>query len=157
MPKERIFSFRDLAGTIKDPKNQRPELWNIFNGRVEPGESIRVFPLSNWTEMDVCQCASTSETVRVMPLYFAKGRARGAGARKLADHAGAGFRQTPAGRSFKERSSASHGHLGCSPCARRDAVGEPIFAAASSRSWWLREFRRGNRGDRSLTGKDRWN
>src|SRR5262249_5713522 len=48
--KERIFSFRDTLGQW-DPKNQRPELWNLFNGRVEPGESIRVFPLSNWTEL----------------------------------------------------------------------------------------------------------
>ena len=52
--KERIYSFRDKAGQW-DPKNQRPELWNIYNSRVHPGESIRVFPLSNWTEMDVWQ------------------------------------------------------------------------------------------------------
>ncbi len=50
--KERIYSFRDAAGQW-DPKNQRPELWNIFNGRIDKGESIRVFPLSNWTELDV--------------------------------------------------------------------------------------------------------
>ena len=52
--KERIFSFRDSAGQW-DPKNQRPELWNLYNSRIHPGESIRVFPLSNWTEMDVWQ------------------------------------------------------------------------------------------------------
>ena len=52
--KERIYSFRDTAGQW-DPKNQRPELWNLYNARVHPGESIRVFPLSNWTEMDVWQ------------------------------------------------------------------------------------------------------
>ena len=52
--KERIFSFRDSAGQW-DPKNQRPELWNLYNARIHPGESIRVFPLSNWTEMDVWQ------------------------------------------------------------------------------------------------------
>src|SRR6185369_5811607 len=50
--KERVFSFRDDFGQW-DPKNQRPELWNIFNSRINKGESIRVFPLSNWTEMDV--------------------------------------------------------------------------------------------------------
>src|ERR671916_2745401 len=52
--KERIFSFRDDFGTW-DPKNQRPELWNLYNGRIRRGESVRVFPLSNWTELDVWQ------------------------------------------------------------------------------------------------------
>src|SRR3954447_7842166 len=52
--KERIYSFRDSRGQW-DPKNQRPELWNVYNARIEPGESIRVFPLSNWTELDVWQ------------------------------------------------------------------------------------------------------
>jgi sulfate adenylyltransferase subunit 2 len=52
--KERVYSFRDSFGQW-DPKNQRPELWNLFNGRVDQGESIRVFPLSNWTELDVWQ------------------------------------------------------------------------------------------------------
>jgi len=70
--KERIFSFRDSLGQW-DPKNQRPELWNLFNGRVEPGESIRVFPLSNWTEMDVWQYIHV-ENIPIVPLYFAKER-----------------------------------------------------------------------------------
>ncbi len=70
--KERIFSFRDSLGQW-DPKNQRPELWNIFNGRVEPGESIRVFPLSNWTEMDVWQYIHV-EQIPIVPMYFAKER-----------------------------------------------------------------------------------
>jgi sulfate adenylyltransferase subunit 2 len=70
--KERIFSFRDRHGQW-DPKNQRPELWNIFNGKVDPGESIRVFPLSNWTEMDVWRYIAL-ESVPVAPLYFAKPR-----------------------------------------------------------------------------------
>ena len=70
--KERIFSFRDSLGQW-DPKNQRPELWNLFNGRVEPGESIRVFPLSNWTEMDVWQYIH-HENIPIVPLYFAKER-----------------------------------------------------------------------------------
>jgi len=52
--KERIFSFRDSRGQW-DPKNQRPELWNLFNSRIEPGESLRIFPLSNWTELDIWQ------------------------------------------------------------------------------------------------------
>src|SRR5258707_14663104 len=70
--KERIFSFRDKLGQW-DPKNQRPELWNLFNGRVEPGESIRVFPLSNWTEMDVWQYIHV-EKIPIPQLYFAKER-----------------------------------------------------------------------------------
>ncbi len=70
--KERVFSFRDTHGQW-DPKNQRPELWNIYNGRVDKGESIRVFPLSNWTEMDVWQYIA-SENIAIVPLYFAKER-----------------------------------------------------------------------------------
>ncbi len=70
--KERIFSFRDSAGQW-DPKNQRPELWNLYNARVNPGESIRVFPLSNWTELDVWHYIHL-ENIPVVPLYFAKER-----------------------------------------------------------------------------------
>ncbi len=70
--KERIYSFRDTAGQW-DPKNQRPELWNLYNARVHPGESIRVFPLSNWTEMDVWQYIH-EEKIPVVDLYFAKER-----------------------------------------------------------------------------------
>ncbi|HEY9139223.1 MAG TPA: sulfate adenylyltransferase subunit CysD, partial [Terriglobus sp.] len=70
--KERIYSFRDKAGQW-DPKNQRPELWNLYNGRIHTGESIRVFPLSNWTEMDVWQYIH-EENIPVVDLYFAKER-----------------------------------------------------------------------------------
>jgi sulfate adenylyltransferase subunit 2 len=70
--KERIFSFRDEMGQW-DPKNQRPELWNIFNGRIKPGESIRVFPLSNWTELDVWQYIHQEE-IPIVPMYFARER-----------------------------------------------------------------------------------
>jgi sulfate adenylyltransferase subunit 2 len=70
--KERIYSFRDSAGQW-DPKNQRPELWNLYNARVHPGESIRVFPISNWTEMDVWQYIH-EEKIPVVDLYFAKER-----------------------------------------------------------------------------------
>jgi sulfate adenylyltransferase subunit 2 len=70
--KERIYSFRDAFGQW-DPRNQRPELWNLFNGRVESGESIRVFPLSNWTELDVWRYIEI-ERIPVVPLYFAKER-----------------------------------------------------------------------------------
>jgi sulfate adenylyltransferase subunit 2 len=70
--KERIYSFRDGHGQW-DPKNQRPELWNLFNSRLNPGESIRVFPLSNWTELDVWQYIHL-ENIPIVPLYFAKER-----------------------------------------------------------------------------------
>jgi sulfate adenylyltransferase subunit 2 len=70
--KERIYSFRDAYGQW-DPKNQRPELWNLFNARVDKGESIRVFPLSNWTELDVWQYIHL-ENIPIVPLYFAKER-----------------------------------------------------------------------------------
>ncbi len=68
--KERVYSFRDKNHRW-DPKNQRPELWNIYNGRVNKGESIRVFPLSNWTELDIWQYIHL-EGIPVVPLYFAK-------------------------------------------------------------------------------------
>lgn len=67
--KERVYSFRDKHHRW-DPKNQRPELWNIYNGRIDQGESIRVFPLSNWTELDVWQYIHL-EAIPIVPLYFA--------------------------------------------------------------------------------------
>jgi sulfate adenylyltransferase subunit 2 len=70
--KERIFSFRDRFHQW-DPKNQRPELWSLFNTKINKGESIRVFPLSNWTELDVWQYIYL-ENIPVVPLYFAKER-----------------------------------------------------------------------------------
>ncbi len=70
--KERIFSLRDEKGQW-DPKRQRPELWNLLNSRIRPGESIRVFPLSNWTEIDVWHYIDV-ERIPVVPLYFAKER-----------------------------------------------------------------------------------
>ena len=70
--KERVFSFRDKFHRW-DPKNQRPELWNSYNTKVHPGESIRVFPLSNWTELDVWQYIHL-ENIPIVPLYFAKER-----------------------------------------------------------------------------------
>jgi len=70
--KERVYSFRDVHGQW-DPKNQRPELWSLYNGRVNPGESIRVFPLSNWTELDIWRYIEL-ENIPVVPLYFAQER-----------------------------------------------------------------------------------
>jgi sulfate adenylyltransferase subunit 2 len=70
--KERVYSFRD-AKHRWDPKNQRPELWNIYNGKVNKGESIRVFPLSNWTELDIWQYIYL-ESIPLVPLYLAAER-----------------------------------------------------------------------------------
>ncbi len=70
--KERVFSFRD-KNHVWDPKNQRPELWNIYNGKINKGESIRVFPLSNWTELDIWQYIYLNN-IDIVPLYFAKPR-----------------------------------------------------------------------------------
>jgi len=70
--KERVYSFRDALGQW-DPKNQRPELWGLYNGRHHKGESIRVFPLSNWTELDVWLYIH-EERIPIVPLYFAKER-----------------------------------------------------------------------------------
>src|SRR5947208_2312375 len=70
--KERVFSFRSASHSW-DPKNQRPELWSLFNTRINPGESIRVFPLSNWTELDVWQYI-LAEDIPIVPLYYAAAR-----------------------------------------------------------------------------------
>src|ERR1051326_7863833 len=73
--KERIYSFRDVQGQW-DPRNQRPELWNIFNSKINNGESIRIFPLSNWTELDVWLYIHM-EQIPIVPLYFAQDREAG--------------------------------------------------------------------------------
>ncbi|HVS77648.1 MAG TPA: sulfate adenylyltransferase subunit CysD [Steroidobacteraceae bacterium] len=70
--KERVFSFRS-AGHVWDPRNQRPELWSLYNTRISKGETIRVFPLSNWTELDIWQY-TRAEQIPVVPLYFAAPR-----------------------------------------------------------------------------------
>ena len=70
--KERVYSMRDSFGQW-DPKNQRPELWSLYNGRIHDGESVRAFPISNWTEMDVWQYIK-EENIPIVPLYYAKER-----------------------------------------------------------------------------------
>lgn len=70
--KERVFSFRDSFGQW-EPKNQRPELWNLYNGRIKKGEGVRVFPLSNWTELDIWSYIER-ENIPIVPLYYAAER-----------------------------------------------------------------------------------
>ncbi len=109
--KERIFSFRTTAHRW-DPKNQRPELWHLYNTRIHKGESIRVFPLSNWTELDVWQYIA-QEGISVVPLYFAALRpvVERDGALIMVDDARMPLRpgETPALRNVRFRT------LGCYP------------------------------------------
>jgi sulfate adenylyltransferase subunit 2 len=115
--KERFFSFRDRLGQW-DPKNQRPELWNLYNTRVNPGESIRVFPLSNWTELDVWQYIYR-ERISVNPLYFARKRpviTRDGQIILLDGPFGAGARFGPSPSTPIESVMCRFRTLGCVPC-----------------------------------------
>ena len=109
--KERIFSFRDAHGQW-DPKNQRPELWNLYNGRIHPGETIRVFPLSNWTELDIWRYIE-QEKIEVVPLYFAAEREVVRRGGQLIP-VGAKTRVMPGER--VERMTVRFRTLGCYPC-----------------------------------------
>jgi len=140
--KERIYSFRDGAGQW-DPKNQRPELWNLYNARVHPGESIRVFPLSNWTEMDVWQYIY-EENIPVVDLYFAKERlmyVRGDALLPIEQSFVARLGEQPQMVKSRLRS------LGCSPCTgaiRSDAATIPDIIAE------LISFRSSERANRVI-------
>lgn len=140
--KERIYSFRDTAGQW-DPKNQRPELWNLYNARIHPGESIRVFPLSNWTEMDVWQYIH-EEKIPVVDLYFAKERpmyVRGDALLPIEQDFVARPGEKPQMVKCRLRS------LGCSPCTgaiRSDADTIPAIIAE------LISFRSSERANRVI-------
>ncbi len=140
--KERIYSFRDLLGQW-DPKNQRPELWSIFNSRLDKGESIRVFPLSNWTELDVWLYIHT-ENIPIVPLYFAKERdvvLRG-GSIVVIDHSG---QLLPGERT--QRLKCRMRSLGCVPCTgaiRSDADTVPKIIEE------MVSFRRSERENRAI-------
>jgi sulfate adenylyltransferase subunit 2 len=133
--KERVFSFRDLFGQW-DPKNQRPELWHLYNTRVFEGESMRVFPLSNWTESDVWHYIRR-EDIPIVPLYFARKRLVVQRGNNLipADEAGnLKEGEVPTLMSVRFRT------LGCSPCTGAvlseattlDAIAEEASAARRS-------------------------
>lgn len=109
--KERVFSFRDEFGAW-DPKNQRPELWNLYNTKINKGESVRVFPLSNWTELDIWQYIK-KENIEVVPLYFAKKRKiiKRGDLILLADE----FNSPNNGEKIEE-AMVRFRTLGCSPC-----------------------------------------
>ncbi len=125
--KERVYSFSDEQGQW-DPKNQRPELWSLFNGRHRPGENIRVFPLSNWTELDIWFyiCA---ENIPLVPLYFAREReaVERTGSVMLMQR---GMRLLPGER--PEMIKCRMRSLGCVPCSaaiRSDADTVPKIIA----------------------------
>jgi sulfate adenylyltransferase subunit 2 len=140
--KERIYSFRDKEGQW-DPKNQRPEIWNLYNARVHPGESIRVFPLSNWTEMDVWQYIH-QENIPVVDLYFARDRPMYVRGDSLLP-AEQEFVARPGERTQLIRSRLRS--LGCSPCTgaiRSDADTLPKIIAE------LLGFRSSERANRAM-------
>jgi sulfate adenylyltransferase subunit 2 len=140
--KERVFSFRNAYGQW-DPKSQRPELWSLYNGCVGPGEHIRVFPLSNWTELDVWTYIE-SEDIPVPPLYFARERkvvVRGGSLIPVESNVRLLPTEQPVIRRCRLRS------LGCTPCtgaieSDADTVGKIIDE--------LRQFRRSERENRAI-------
>jgi sulfate adenylyltransferase subunit 2 len=140
--KERVFSFRDSHGQW-DPKRQRPELWSLYNGRVSPGEHIRVFPLSNWTELDVWSYIEM-EDIPVVPLYFAQEREvvmRGDSLIPLEGN----VRLLPGERPVKKRCRLRS--LGCTPCT--GAI-ESDADTVSKILAELRQFRRSERENRVI-------
>jgi sulfate adenylyltransferase subunit 2 len=141
--KERVFSFRDRHGQW-EPKRQRPELWNLYNARVRPGESIRAFPLSNWTELDVWQYIDV-EKIPVNPLYFAADRrvvVRGGQLIVLDGEFAEGARYGPGPGEVPEVVRCRFRSLGCVPCSGAvrssartvpDIVAEMMVARTSER------------------------
>ena len=136
--KERVFSFRS-ANHVWDPKNQRPELWSLYNTRISHGESIRVFPLSNWTELDIWEYI-LAEDIPIVPLYFAAKRpvVRRAGQLLMVDDERMPLEpgETPEQRSVRFRT------LGCYPLTAaieseattlEEIVAEMLIARTSER------------------------
>jgi sulfate adenylyltransferase subunit 2 len=110
--KERIYSFRDAHGQW-DPKDQRPELWNLYNGRIHRGESLRIFPLSNWTELDVWMYI-LEEKIPVVPMYFAEERQMLLRGDQLIPAAGPSTRLNPGEE--PQNILCRFRTLGCYPC-----------------------------------------
>jgi sulfate adenylyltransferase subunit 2 len=150
--KERVFSIRDEFGQW-DPKNQRPELWDTYNGRIHEGESVRVFPLSNWTEMDIWLYIR-QENIPIVPLYYAQERPmveRGDLLVSAEDtrHLHEGEAPVPVMCRFRT--------LGCSPCTgavRSEAVSiDEVVAEAAAARRSERETRIIDHGSNSMEDK----
>ena len=148
--KERIFSFRDSAGQW-DPKNQRPELWNLYNARVNPGESIRVFPLSNWTELDVWHYIHL-EQIPVVPLYFAQQR------RMLVRGTASSRWSNPSCKAYPEKSSGCNAVcvLSAAAPAPEPFAPMPTPFPKSLPSWWPSALPSAPTGSSITTRTDRW-
>ncbi len=150
--KERVFSIRDEFGQW-DPKNQRPELWDIYNGRIHEGESVRVFPLSNWTEMDIWLYIR-QEGIPIVPLYYAEERpmvVRGELLIPVEDERHLNEGETPVPVMCRFRT------LGCSPCTgavRSTATNiDEIVAEAAAARRSERETRIIDHGSNSMEDK----
>jgi sulfate adenylyltransferase subunit 2 len=138
--KERVFSFRDEFGAW-DPRNQKPELWNLYNTKINKGESVRVFPLSNWTEFDIWQYIK-KEKIKIVPLYFAKKRKiiNRNGLVLLADE----YNDPKEGEKIEE-AMVRFRTLGCSPCtgaiySKADNIDDIIKEV-----YWVKKSERENR------------
>ena len=151
--KERIYSFRDRFQQW-DPKNQRPELWNLYNGKVNKGESIRVFPLSNWTELDVWQYIYL-ENIPIVPLYFAEERpvVERDGTLIMVDDER--MRLQPGETPQQTHGALPHARL--LPAVGRDRVRRRRRCPRSSSEMLLtRELRAAGPADRPRRGRRRW-
>ncbi len=150
--KERVFSIRDEFGQW-DPKNQRPELWDTYNGRIHEGESVRVFPLSNWTEMDIWLYIR-QENIPIVPLYYAKQQPmveRGELLIPVEDERHLNEGEVPVPVMCRYRT------LGCSPCTgavRSEAVNiDEIIAESAAARRSERETRIIDHGSNSMEDK----
>ncbi len=138
--KERVFSFRDEFGAW-DPKNQRPELWNLYNTKINNGESVRVFPLSNWTELDIWQYIK-KENIEIVPLYFAKMRKiiRRGNLILLADEF-----NSPNENEKIEEAMVRFRTLGCSPCTGAIESSADTIDDIVDEVYWVKKSERENR------------
>jgi len=138
--KERVFSFRDEFGSW-NPKNQRPEIWNLYNTKINKGGSVRVFPLSNWTELDIWQYIKR-EKIEIVPLYFAKRRKiiRRNGLKLLADEF-----NTPKNGEVIEEAMVRFRTLGCSLCTGAIESNATTINDIVKEVFWVKKSERENR------------
>lgn len=138
--KERVFSFRDEFGSW-NPKNQKPEIWNLYNTKINKGGSVRVFPLSNWTELDIWQYIKR-EKIEIVPLYFAKRRKiiRRNGLKLLADEF-----NIPKNGEVIEEAMVRFRTLGCSLCTGAIESNAATIDDIVKEVFWVKKSERENR------------